>query len=270
MNIRSITVVLPIAAVLLQSTIPQAQAVPVPCGFTAMVSETGVKVYKKDNERGQTNYVTVVNLNRGSISNLTGSFINTPNGEVDRKAMTDFWNDAVKQNTSTRKAKVIVNGTFFSQKYTPTPIAFGLKAAGTTISYGYGLDEFPNLITTFAFNSLAGTASIQPYNKLTFDNSTPDVVGALDPTANKSASKYLPRTFVGVRDDDGNGSLETVILFSSASARQIDATNILKDFGAISTAMLDGGGSTGLIINGGTYINAGRTVPQAIAVYAGK
>jgi hypothetical protein len=269
-NKIKVGVIIPIATVLVPFIIPTAQAVPVPCGFKEIVSDTGVKVYKKDNELGKSEYVTVVNLNSGSISNLAGEFINAPNGEVSRKSITDFWDDAVKQNTTTRKAKVVVNGTFFSQNNTPSPIAFGLKVAGTTISYGYGIDEFPNLITTFSFNSLKGTASIQPYNKLTFDNFIPDVVGALAPTANKSADKYLPRTFVGVRDDDGNGSNETVILYSSASARQVDASDVLTKFGANSIAMLDGGSSTGLIIDGETYINYGRTVPQAIAVYAGR
>jgi len=269
-NKIKLTVIIPIAAVLAPFTIPTAQAVTVPCGFKEIVSDRGVKVYKKDNELGKSEYVTVVNLKSGSISNLAGEFINAPNGEVGRKSITDFWNDAVKQNTTTRKAKIVVNGTFFSQNNTPTPIAFGLKVAGTIISYGYGINEFPNLITTFSFNSLKKYASIQTYNKVTFDSSTPDVVGALDPTANKSAEKYLPRMFVGVRDDDGNGSNETVILYSSAYARQVDASDVLRKFGANSIAMLDGGGSTGLIVDGETYIKAGRTVPQAIAVYAGR
>ncbi|MBW4575843.1 MAG: phosphodiester glycosidase family protein [Aphanothece sp. CMT-3BRIN-NPC111] len=270
MIIKRVVIVLQITAVLLPSTVLTAEAVTVPCGFKAIVSDTGVKVYKKDYASGISEYVTVVNLNSGEISNLTGALVNAPDGEIDRKSMNDFWNDAAKQNTSTRNARVVVNGTFFKQKNTPTSIAFGLKVAGKTITYGYGIDEFPNLISTFSFNSLGKTASIQPYNKLTFDTSTPDVVGALDPTANKSADKYLPRTFVGVRDDDGNNYMETVIIYSSASARQVDASNVLKNFGASSIAMLDGGGSTGLIIDGKTYINAGRTVPQAIAVYAGR
>jgi hypothetical protein len=256
--------------VLLLHSIDSAAAVTVPEGFEKILSDRGVQVYKKNAGSGRANYVTVVNLQPGAIGNLTGAFTDLPNGKIERKSMNTFWNDAVRQNTSNRQARVVVNGTFFSQKYNPTPIAFGLKVAGTTVSYGYGLDEFPNLITTFAFNSSTATAGIQPYNRVTFDRDFPDVVGALDPVANKSADKYLPRTFVGILDDDGDGNLETVIFYSSTSARQIDAVNTLKSFGTSSEAMLDGGGSTGLIINGRTYIKAGRTIPQAIAMYAGK
>jgi hypothetical protein len=258
-----------IIALLLHFADRSVAAATIPEGFEKIVGDRGVQVYKKNAVSGRSDYVTVVNLRQGKIGNLTGAFTDLPNGKIERKSMNAFWNDAVRQNNSTRKARVVVNGTFFSQKYNPTPIAFGLKVAGKTVSYGYGLDEFPNLITTFTFNSSTATASIQPYNRTAFDRDFSDVVGALDPVANKSADKYLPRTFVGILDEDGDGNLETVIFYSSNSARQIDAVNTLKSFGTSSEAMLDGGSSTGLIINGRTYIKAGRTIPQAIAIYAG-
>jgi len=59
-------------------------------------------------------------------------------------------------------------------------------------------------------------------------------------------------------------------LFSSQYARQSDANNVLRAFGATNTAMLDGGGSTGLIVDGSTKILTARTIPHAIAIYAGK
>jgi len=63
-----------------------------------------------------------------------------------------------------------------------------------------------------------GNFLAKSYAKETFD-STPEVVGGLDVVANKSALGYLPRTFVGVRDDHGNGTKETVIFYSSSYAR---------------------------------------------------
>ena len=246
-----------------------AQALPIPKGFKLMLSETGVQVYKKDYANGNSDYVTVVNLEKGTIRNLTGTVEGTPEGIVKKKLPSEFWQDAVKQNTSTRKAKVVVNASFFSTNDNPTGIAFGLKLGGTTISFGYAIaKEYPGQIRTFSFNPDQGIANIQSYAKETFD-STPEVVGALDGVANKSAFSYLPRTFVGVRDDDGNGTKETVIFYSSSYARQIDASNVLTGFGASGTAMLDGGGSTFLIINGNSLISTKRKVPHAIAVYAG-
>jgi hypothetical protein len=247
-----------------------AQALPIPKAFKLMISETGLQVYKKDYGNGNSDYVTVVNLEKGTIRNLTGTAEGTPNGMVKRKLPFEFWQDAVKENTSTRKAMVVVNASFFSTNDDPTGIAFGLKLGGSTISYGYAIaKEYPGQIRTFSFNPDQGIANIQSYAKQTF-NSTPEVVGALDVVANKSPLSYLPRTFVGVRDNDGNGTKETVIFYSSSYARQIDASNVLTGFGASATAMFDGGGSTFLIVNGNSLISTKRKVPHAIAVYTGK
>ena len=140
---------------------------------------------------------------------------------------------------------------------------------GNKISDGYGLNEFPGKIRTFSFNSFGASSSIQNYSNSTFNGSTPDVVGALDVNANKDKNGNIPRTFVGTMDSDRNGVAEAVFLFSSEKATQAHADTILRNFGATRTAMLDGGGSTGLIINRRPYISS-RTLPHTIAVYAGK
>ncbi|BAZ15474.1 hypothetical protein NIES4071_73460 [Calothrix sp. NIES-4071] len=95
-----------------------------------------------------------------------------------------------------------------------------------------------------------------------FNSSNSDVVGALDATADKSASRYLPRTFVGVKKN-------TAIFYSSNYARQIDAATTLRKFGASETAMLDGGGSTNIVIDGKPIISTNRLIPHAIAIYSG-
>ncbi|MCA1991362.1 MAG: ricin-type beta-trefoil lectin domain protein [Coleofasciculus sp. S288] len=242
----------------------------IPSGFNNILDDTGVRVYKKDYSGGEPDYVTVVDLRRATIRNLTGSYSNE---NVERKSLSSFWNDAVAMNTATAKAKVVINGTFFrNDSSTTTKISFGLKVRNNKISYGYGLGEFPSLIRTLSFNSFGASASIQSHSNSTFDGSTPDVVGALDVAANKSASRNVARTFVGNIDSDGNGVAETLLLFSTKYATQAAADNVLKAFGATTRIMLDGGGSTGLIIDGNSnsYIPTNRTLPHAIAVYAGK
>jgi hypothetical protein len=77
-----------------------------------------------------------------------------------------------------------------------------------------------------------------------------------------------PRTFLGIRDNDSDGNYETVFIFSSNAATQSSAASMLSSFGATEIVMLDGGGSTGLIIDGTAQINTGRTLPHALAVYA--
>lgn len=249
--------------------IKQVQAtVPVPSGFQPILSDTGVKVYRKNYTGGQPDFVTVVDLRAGTIRNFTGWVYD---GAIERRTLGTFWNDAVSQNTSSRRAKVAINGTFFSTDAVPNaPIAFGLKADWWRMSYGYGLNEYPGLVRTLAFDSSYGSSSIQPYAQATFDSGIPDVVGGLDPSANKQATSYIGRTFVGVRDDDGNGHSETVIFFSSKYATQAGAVSVLNGFGAGSKMMLDGGGSTGLTVDGTPYITPSRTIPHAIIICAGK
>ncbi len=61
-----------------------------------------------------------------------------------------------------------------------------------------------------------------------------------------------------------------MLLYSSNYARQIHASKVLKDFGASAEAMLDSGGSTGIIVDGKPLISTNRPIPHVIAVYAGK
>jgi hypothetical protein len=247
-------------------------ALVIPSGFYQIKSGTGFRLYRKDYSGGQPDFVAVVDLRYATLRNLTGAYTRPWDGSVYRKSMSTFWNDAVAGNTSTRTARMVINGTFFSTNDNPTPLAFGLKSNGTVIHYGYGLNEFPGLVRTFHFNMGASRSAIKSYATSNFDaaGSDPDVVGALDPTANKSASSFVQRTFVGVHDSNGDGIHETVLTYSSAYARQVDATSVLQAFGANGIAMLDGGGSTGLIVDGSAYIAAGRTVPHAIAIYSGR
>lgn len=237
--------------------------VPIPQGFQTIINDNGIAVYKKDYANKKLEYVTVVNTAASSVNNLVG-VVNTPDGTIGKKLLTEFWQDAINKNTPSKIARVVINGTFFSTNDNPTGIAFGLKVASNVITYGYAIGkEYPGLIRVFNLG-MYSAFNISPYARSIFDDkSNLDAVGALDVTADKSATRYLPRTFVGVN----NG---TVIFYSSNYARQIDATNALKAFGASNMAMLDGGGSTGIIIDGKPVILTNRRIPHAIALYSGK
>lgn len=248
-------------------------AVPIPAGFRLILTDVGVRVYQKDYTGGAPDYVTIVDLRRGTLRNFTGSVSN--NESIFPRTLRTFWNDAVAQNSSSRKTKVAINGTFFAVKDQLVPtaegIAFGLKADWWRMSYGYAVQsEFPGLIRTLAFDSNFGSSSIQPYSRSTFDGGIPNVVGGLDPSADKNKNSNIARTFVGVRDDNNDGHSETVMFFSSAYARQAWAVKILGSFGAGSKMMLDGGGSTGLIVDGVTKINPQRQIPQVFIICAGR
>ena len=86
-----------------------------------------------------------------------------------------------------------------------------------------------------------------------YSSSAPDIIGGLTEDANKSAKKSVGRTFVGVQDRDQDQQYETVLIFSTKTARQEDAGQVLKDFGADKVMMLDGGDSTQLICQDNAY-----------------
>lgn len=253
-----------------------------PPGFQLYTSGTGVQVYKKEIRNGEPDYVTVIDLRSATLLNLHGTVVATPtaNSKVSRKRIPSFWDDAVRLNTTTSKVMVVVNGTFFNDQINPTTLSFGLKANGRVISNGDDLNALGARVLnkTFTFNNRLKRASIQAYDRQSFDGTTPDVVGALDVTAPLDSRAYRPRTFVGIADTNRDGDYETVYIYASAYALPTEADSALRQWGATTRAMLDGGGSTAMRVlrrNGRSetvedVISSTRTVPHALAVFAGR
>src|SRR5207253_2235783 len=98
----------------------------------------------------------------------------------------------------------------------------------------------------------------------------PDVVGALNVKAEKRTNSPIQRTFAGVRDDDGDGRRETVLLYSTLHSSQGAAAAVLDGFGALDKVMLDGGSSTFMLLNGSPMVPGFGSVPHAIAIYSGR
>lgn len=250
------------------------QPLSVPAGFNPISTGNCVTVYRKDYAGGKPDFVTIADLRCASIKNLNG----TPSGtagasKIARKWLDSFWSDAVAGNVvGGKKARVVINGTFFSTTESPTPIAYGLKTGGTTLNYGYGSNDYPGFLRILMFDSSAGTCSILNYVQSTFNSSTPDGAGIVDPGANFAGAQnsWIARTLVGVADQNSDGVTETVLIYSSLLATQASAKAVLVSFGAQKVGMLDGGGSSGLIVDGVTQVTPGRTVPHAIAIYGNK
>lgn len=252
------------------SPINGVKATPIFPGFRPIYQASGVKVYEKSYTSEKLEFITIVNTKVARLENFIGELTARDNSQIKKNFLTQLWQNAVEKNTPSNQVKVIINGAFFSTKNDPTGIAFGLKVNGKLITYGYGVgNEYFGQIRTFSWNNQSNIAKIQTYMVQTF-KTVENVLGGLDITANKSANKYLPRTFVGVGDRDGDGVTETVIFYSSNYARQIDASATLRGFGAKAGMMLDGGGSTGIIVDGKPLIPTNRPIPHALAVYAGE
>jgi hypothetical protein len=242
---------------------------PVPSGFRLILSGNGIRVYRKDYAGGQPDYVTAVDLRYAYVANLTGPYSGAPNARISKRTIAQLVTLGKARNTSTRQLITVVNGTFFDTNSDPAAIAFGLKRDNVLLSTGYGVGrEYPGLIRTLSFSADYTSASIQSWAGSTF-TSAPEVVGGLDVTASKSPYSYVPRTFVGVRDGNGDGRAETLLVFASKYARQPDAATVLRNFGARQMIMLDGGASGALWLSGST-VYSGRTVPHGIGLYSGK
>jgi Phosphodiester glycosidase len=258
---RHLLILLPI--VLLTGCIPPNQAVtPTPKAspiFTETTIAPGIKMLTSPTSKGN-NHIIEVDLSKAELRSLSGK--PTPTGKVGQMTFAEF----ALANKNKETPKVLINGTFFREYDKPTGIAFGLKQNKQLITYGYGLNEFPDQTLTIEWSQ--GRISIDPYSQRTFNGAMPNVVGALAATAGKNANKPLPRTFVGVKNLREDSAYNTVLLFSSPSATQSEAEQTLKKFGAEQIAMLDGGSSTGLMVNGKIIMQPKTKLPQTIGVFS--
>jgi hypothetical protein len=211
------------------------------------------------NNAAKKTYVIEADLSKAELRSISG--VPTPAGKVGQMKFQEFWT----KNNDRGNLHVLINGTFFQEYDKPTGIAFGLKQNNKFITYGYGLNEFPDQTMTVSWSDSG--ISIEPYSRSTFDGKTPNVVGALSPTAGENANKLLRRTFIGVKDLRSDQTYGTVLLFISPSAPQSEAEKTLREFGAERVAMLDGGASTGLIVDGKTLSQPKTRLPQTIGIF---
>lgn len=224
--------------------------------FQAATLAPGIKMWTNAAKK---TYVIEADLSKTTLRSISGA--PTPTEKVGQMKFEEFW----AKNTHNGTLQVLINGTFFQTYNKPTGIAFGLKQDNQLITYGYGLDEFPDKTTTVAWSQSG--ISIEPYSRSTFNGTMPNVVGALATTAGKNANKHLPRTFIGVKNPHKDQTYNTVLLFISPAASQSEAEQILQQFGAERVAMLDGGQSTGLIIGGKTIMQPKTRIPQTIGIF---
>jgi hypothetical protein len=257
---------------------PAAQAVP--AGFNEIASAQGLKAWKKDYQGGQPDYVIDIDLSQAHLRSLHGGLDNLqpgqgplggPNAKLWRQSLGWYWNTAKAQDGN---AFAVVNAQFFSTNDNPTPLAFAVKTNGAALSDGYATKiEYQGQLKLFETNGWAGTARVDSFSEAQFES--PDggaeMIAGLDQAADKGPSKLVGRTFLGVRDSDGDGTGDHVLLFCSSYAKQADAAKVLSDFGVNKgMVMLDGGGSSQLIIEGNAKVSSSRTIPHAIGIFAGK
>lgn len=255
-----------------------AWSITVPSGFSSIsaASGTGVTLYTKSVSGGSPDYVTVVDLRTALVKSFAGATSGSaPDYSVARASYSSWWTTAESYETSSETLRVLINGTFFSTSEDPAPLAFGLKISDSVLSTGYSKNtEYPGLEQVLRFNNSEDECSITDWSSTVYSGSYPNMVGALDPEADKSSSSWLPRTFAGIKDDDGDGKYEYLLFFNSYYATQDWAESILTSFGATDVVMLDGGGSSFISYRASSTTSTTpyaptRTLPHVLAIYSG-
>jgi hypothetical protein len=249
-------------------------AIQVPDGFKLVMQDTGVQLFRKGYPNGTPDYVEEIRLDQGAgIQVLHGAIAEPRNGKgvyggddptFFVHTIQDFWGEFSSAESG---AFCVTNGQFFYMKESPTRLPFPLKVAGKILSDGYALKDFPG--KKLMLELWDDHAQITPLSQEALYNSTaPDIVAGLAEDAPKNIKKYVGRTFVGIDDQDQDGKPETVLVFNTQTARQVDAAAVLYSFGATQVMMLDGGGSTQLICRGDELITTERYIPQALGILA--
>jgi hypothetical protein len=246
----------------------------IPDGFKLVMQDAGVQLFRKNYPSGTPDYVEVVRLDQGAgIQVLHGAIAEPRTGKgvyggddptFFVHTIQNFWSEFSSAESG---AFCVTNGQFFYMKESPTRLPFPLKVGGKILSDGYALKDFPG--KKLMLELWDDHAQITPLSQDALYNSTaPDIVAGLAEDAPKNIKKYVGRTFVGIDDQDRDGKPETILIFNTQTARQVDAAAVLYNFGATQVMMLDGGGSTQLICRGDELITTDRYIPQALGVLA--
>jgi hypothetical protein len=248
---------------------------PVPPGFQLQLSSVGVELYRKDYSGGNPDFVQVIDLSQGAIVKPLYGNIRDPrpgrgiygggDPRIQYESLGQFWNEFKSDHPN---AFCVSNGQFFYMLENPTRLPFSLKVDGVVVTDGYDSKSYPG--ERLMLELWEGYADIAPLTGTALYASTaPDIIAGLTEEANKRAKYYVGRTFVGIEDRNQDGSFETILIYTTKTARQVDAAEVLRSFGAQKVMMLDGGGSTQLICQNTTLVESERLIPQALAVAAG-
>ena len=253
-----------------------ALSVTVPPDFVLIDSAPGVDLYRKDYAGGTPDYVMVVDLSKeAGIRLLHGAVVDPGVGSgafggnsptLTRQSLQQFWDAFAVDATD---AVCVVNGAFFSTDTDPAGLAFPLKVDGQILSEGYARDEFPDqkrMLELWPDHARISTMSAESLAA----SDAPNILSGLAEDANKDSSSLIGRTFAGVVDADGNGSLETVLFISSKTSRAAETAGVLRAFGATDVMMLDGGDSAQMLCNNQPQVYSDRAIPQAVGITAGE
>ena len=252
----------------------------IPEQFTLFLTAPGVAVYGNETTEGAEEYVQILDLNSGARLEFWHGAIGTAGaGEglfggasprIERHYLPDVW---LALEPFEPDMICLANGQFFRDTVNgmwvnPTELAFPLKSDEVVISEGYERWRFRT--QRVMLELWQDHASIAPLSRQAFYSSTaPNIIAGLHEQARVRPTEELGRTFVGLSDGDGDGLQERLFIYSGAAATQAHAAAVLREFGARTIMMLDGGGSAQLACEGASYIQRVRPLPHMMATIPG-
>ncbi|MDY6805690.1 MAG: phosphodiester glycosidase family protein [Cyanobacteriota bacterium] len=268
-----------------------------PDNFTAIEGGKGVTLYES---RDKNDYVQVVDLSQGASIELMSSEISyaTVPGAYggiepmfERQSIQNFWEDLSRQE---ERAFSVTNGAFFeafSSGNTPDLLAalsHPLKDNSTTYEGYVNPDRDPNNKNSKAmlkiWNDKDRVLLTDFQNNIDDikNSSAPEILVGLKESSPSDGGVENERTFVGVKDANGDNLYEQLLILTSKQSTRTNAGQTLKDFGADEVMILDGSGSTQMIANDMEYVKSSdplpfqfiaggpRKIPQAIGVSRGQ
>ena len=257
----------------------------IPRGWFEKNRGVGVQALQK-NQKGKTIWVIAVNLKQGA---KMGAVFDSPvsgSGTGDAK----FTRKSISTWNSYGDFFACSNACYFDDKQNPCPTPFPLKQGGAMFSYGNGGSQADRKYEKLALiiddeNQYAKTVSIgkssMQYSLL---ESAKKVYTGFVYDHGNSMTTEVGRTFVGLRDDDGDGKCEVILLLVVHGPRPTKgkpyvglthekAREILSDEFSCSLNNIitfDGSGSSQLIVKGVKEIKGdNRILPVAFVIKEG-
>lgn len=244
----------------------------IPSGFELVKEAKGVQFYKKDDI-----YVQKINLDEGAKVHFdTTDVVKEIKGVYGGKDYLFERETVVKQYNKLKAEKdnlfSVSNGAFFGPRQGDNGeslggISFPMKNDELYIEGYAGGSEFGSQKLVLEIN---GTdAEIRQFKDNNPQIEAGTAIVGLDEEANKQADTAVGRTFISASDDNGDGKNETILILVAKALTQGEAADILHSFGAIQPIMLDGGGSSQLMVKNAGYLLSARGVPAFLTVTHG-
>jgi len=249
-----------------------------PEGFRTVSEGYGFCGYQQVNSSSQT-HVIVADLDQAYLQPICGE--KTDSG-ITRHRLFHYWGNGLNRDNSQYRLKAAVNGTWFrSGSLMSTPgSSLGLKCNGRVYDYGdRSATSLWNNVQLLVWRPSLRRIDITLNEPLLFSaNENSDVAGIYaENTPIRNARGIDGRTIVGLAGCEGVRGCRYLLIYSSLGATLPEAIQNSRSFGVAKVGLLDGGWSTGIIIDGrssimpliSSWLPDQRWIPHAYLIYEG-